>query len=109
MRRLPIKQGYAGCSVVLFYSGEYMIINNNYHLFFVANSEGIIYDTLLLDGESVTITNKEVRTVKGEVFNRIQSYLGRLLHFPLPAMGHFMSHPGIHPPSEFSDYSTLAT
>ena len=48
-----------------------MIINNNYHLFFVANSEGIIYDTLLLDGESVTITNKEVRTVKGEVFNRI--------------------------------------
>ena len=48
-----------------------MIINNIYHLFFIANSEGIIYDTLLLDSESVTITNKEVRTVKGEVFNRI--------------------------------------
>lgn len=71
MRRLPIKQGYAGCGVVLYYSGKYMVISNNYHLFFVANSEGIIYDTLLLDGESVTITNKEVRTVKGEVFNRI--------------------------------------
>lgn len=71
MRRLPIKQGYAGCGVVLYYSGEYMIINNIYHLFFVANSKGIIYDTLLLDGESVTITNKEVKTVKGEVFNRI--------------------------------------
>ena len=71
MRRLPIKQGYAGCGVVLYYSGEYMVINNNYRLFFVANSEGIIYDTLLLDGESVTITNKEVRTVKGEVFNSI--------------------------------------
>ena len=71
MRRLPIKTGYRGCGVILYYSGEYMVINNNYHLFFVANSEGIIYDTLLLDGESVTITNKEVRTVKGEVFNRI--------------------------------------
>ena len=27
----------------------------------------------------------------------------------LPAVGRFMSHPGIHPPSEFSDDSTLAT
>ena len=71
MRRLPIKQGYAGCGVALYYSGEYMIINNNYHLFFVANSEGIVYDTLLLDSESVSITDKVVKTVKGEVFNRI--------------------------------------
>ena len=71
MRRLPIKQGYAGHGVTLYYSGEYMIINNSYHLFFIADNKGIIYDTLLLDGESVTITNNEVRTVKGEVFNRI--------------------------------------
>lgn len=71
MRRLPIKQGYAGCGVVLYYSGEYMVINNNYHIFFIANSEGIVYDTLLLDSESVSITDKVVKTIKGEVFNRI--------------------------------------
>lgn len=71
MRRLPIKKGYSGEGVVLFYSGEYMIINNNYHLFFVANMEGIIYDTLLLDSQSVTISDKEVKTIKNEVFTRI--------------------------------------
>lgn len=71
MRRLPIKKGYAGCGVVLYYSGEYMVINNNYHLFFVANSEGIIYDTLLLEKTSVSVTDTEVRTIKGEVFKRI--------------------------------------
>lgn len=71
MRRLPIKQGYAGCGVVLYYSGEYMVVNNSYHLFFIANSEGIVYDTLLLDSESVSITDKVVKTIKGEVFNRI--------------------------------------
>lgn len=71
MRRLPIKQGYAGCGVVLYYSGEYMIINNNYHLFFVADLRGVIYDTLLLEKTSVYITDTEIRTVKGEVFKRI--------------------------------------
>lgn len=71
MKRLPIKQGYAGCGIVLYYSGEYMIVNNSYHLFFIANSEGIVYDTLLLDSESVSITDKVVKTIKGEVFNRI--------------------------------------
>ena len=71
MKRLPVKQGYAGCGIVLYYSGEYMIINTKYHLFFIANSEGIVYDTLLLDSESVSITDKVVKTVKGEVFNRI--------------------------------------
>lgn len=71
MKRLPIKQGYAGCGVVLYYSGEYMIINNSYHLFFVANMQGVVYDTLLLDSESVSITDKVVKTIKGEVFNRI--------------------------------------
>ena len=71
MKRLPIKQGYAGCGVVLYYSGEYMVVNNSYHLFFIANSEGIVYDTLLLDSESVSITDKVVKTIKGEAFNRI--------------------------------------
>lgn len=71
MKRLPIKQGYAGCGIVLYYSGEYMVVNNSYHLFFIANSEGIVYDTLLLDSESVSITDKVVKTIKGEVFNRI--------------------------------------
>lgn len=71
MRRLPIKQGYTGHGVTLYYSGEYMVINNNYHLFFIADNKGIIYDTLLLDGASVTITESQVKTIQGEVFNRI--------------------------------------
>lgn len=71
MRRLPIKQGYAGCGVVLYYSGEYMIINNSYHLFFVADLRGVVYDTLLLEKTSVHITDTEVKTVKGEILKRI--------------------------------------
>lgn len=71
MRRLPIKQGYAGCGVILYYSGEYMIINNSYHLFFVADLRGVVYDTLLLDKTSVSVTDTEVRTIKGELFKRI--------------------------------------
>ena len=71
MRRLPIKNGYTGCGVVLYYSGEYMVINNSYHLFFVADLRGVIYDTLLLDKTSVSVTDTEVRTIKGEIFKRI--------------------------------------
>ena len=71
MRRLPIKQGYAGCGVALYYSGEYMIINNIYHLFFVADLHGVVYDTLLLENTSVSITDTEVKTAKGEIFKRI--------------------------------------
>lgn len=71
MRRLPIKQGYAGHGVTLYYSGEYMIVNNNYYLFFIADNKGIIYDTILLDGASVTVTESQVKTIQGEVFNRI--------------------------------------
>lgn len=71
MRRLPIKQGYAGCGVVLYYSDEYMIINNSYHLFFVADLRGVVYDTLLLENTSVSITDTEVKTIKGEIFKRI--------------------------------------
>ena len=71
MRRLPIKNGYTGCGIVLYYSGEYMIINNIYCLFFIANMQGVIYDTLLLDKTSVSVTDTEVRTIKGEIFKRI--------------------------------------
>ena len=71
MRRLPIKNGYTGCGVILYYSGEYMVINNVYFFFFIANLQGVIYDTLLLDKTSVSITDTEVKTVKGEVFKRI--------------------------------------
>lgn len=71
MRRLPIKQGYAGHGVTLYYSGEYMIVNNKYYLFFIADNKGIIYDTILLDKASVTITESQVKTIQGEVFNRI--------------------------------------
>ena len=71
MRRLPIKQGYAGCGVILYYSEEYMVVNNSYHLFFIANSEGVVYDTLLLEDSAVEISSQQVKTIKGEVFNRI--------------------------------------
>lgn len=71
MRRLPIKRGYSGCGVILYYSGEYMVINNNYRLFFVADERGIIYDTLFLDDTSVSITDTEVKTIKGEIFKRV--------------------------------------
>ena len=71
MRRLPIKTGYAGHGVILYLSGEYMIINNSYYLFFIANLRGVVYDTLLLDKTSVSVTDTEVKTVKGEIFKRI--------------------------------------
>lgn len=32
MRRLPIKAGYCGQGVIIYLSGEYMIINNVYYL-----------------------------------------------------------------------------
>ena len=71
MIRLPIKQGYAGYGVTLYYSGEYMIINNVYCLFFIADLQGVVYDTLLLEKTSVSITDTEVKTIKGEIFKRI--------------------------------------
>lgn len=71
MRRLPIKQGYAGNGVILYLSGEYMIINNSYYLFFIADLQGVIYDTLILEKTSVSVTDTEVKTVKGEIFKRI--------------------------------------
>ena len=71
MRRLTIKTGYCGCGVILYYSGEYMVINNVYCLFFIADLRGIIYDTLLLEKTSVSVTDTEVRTIKGEIFKRI--------------------------------------
>lgn len=71
MRRLPIKAGYCGQGVVLYYSGEYMVINNIYCLFFIADLQGIIYDTVLFEKTAVSITDTEVRTVKGEVFKRV--------------------------------------
>ena len=71
MRRLPIKTGYCGCGVILYYSGEYMVINNVYYLFFIANLQGVVYDTLLLEKTSVSITDTEVKTIKGEIFKKI--------------------------------------
>lgn len=71
MKRLPIKAGYCGQDVIIYLSGEYMIINNVYYLFFIANMQGIIYDTVLWEKTSVSITDTEVKTVKGEVFKKI--------------------------------------
>lgn len=71
MKRLPIKTGYAGHGVVLYYSGEYMVINNIYYLFFIADLQGVIYDTVLFEKAAVSITDTEVKTVKGEIFKRV--------------------------------------
>lgn len=60
MRTLPIKQGYINSpsnDIILFYSGRYKIIDKNYHLFFIASKEGIVYDTLLAPVESVQFNN----------------------------------------------------
>ncbi len=56
MRRLPIKQGYINTpanDIILFYSGLYKVIDKDCHLLFIANTESMIYDTLLLPAESV--------------------------------------------------------
>lgn len=71
MRRLPIKTCYAGHGVMLYLSGEYMIINNVYYLFFIADLQGIIYDTVLFEKTAASITDTEVKTVKGEIFKRV--------------------------------------
>lgn len=71
MKRLPIKTGYAGHGVILYLSGEYMIINNVYYLFFIADLQGIIYDTVLWEKTSVSVIDTEVRTIRGEVFKRV--------------------------------------
>lgn len=56
INRLPIKQGYYSTTdnIVLYHSGEYMIIDKTYLLFFVANKEGTIYDTFLAPPSAIT-------------------------------------------------------
>lgn len=71
MKRLPIKTGYAGHGVILYLSGEYMIINNVYYLFFIADLQGVVYDTVLFEKTAVSITDTEIKTIKGEVFKRV--------------------------------------
>lgn len=76
MKRIPIKEGYINTpqqDVILFYSGLYKVLDNDYHLLFIANSEGIIYDTLLLPASSLEITGNKL-VIKGneeEQFIRI--------------------------------------
>ena len=78
MRRLPIKQGYINTpanDIILFYSGLYRVIDKDYHLLFIADTESIIYDTLLLPAESVKFSDN-LLIIEGnedEVFIRISS------------------------------------
>lgn len=79
MRTLPIKQGYINSPVndiILFYSGQYKVIDNYYHLFFIANKEGVVYDTLLAPADAVLFDtdNKLIITSnEDEVFIKINS------------------------------------
>lgn len=76
MKRIPIKEGYINTprqDIILFYSGFYRVLDNDYHLLFIANSEGIIYDTLLLPAPSLEMTGNKL-VIKGneeEQFIRI--------------------------------------
>lgn len=78
MRRLPIKQGYINTpanDIIIFYSGCYSVLDNSYHLLFIANKEAIIYDTLLLPADSVKFIDN-LLIIEGnedEVFIRISS------------------------------------
>lgn len=68
MRRLPIKEGYisADGEVIIYFSGTYKIIDTDYQLFFIANKEAIIYDTLLVPPEAVTFTNRKL-SIKSDI------------------------------------------
>ena len=78
MRRLPIKQGYINTpanDIILFYSGLYKIIDKDYHLLFIANTESVIYDTLLLPADAIKFSD-DLLIIEGnedEVFIRISS------------------------------------
>lgn len=78
MRRLPIKQGYINTptnDIILFYSGLYRVIDKDYQLLFIANTESIIYDTLLLPADAVKFIDN-LLIIEGneeEVFIRTSS------------------------------------
>lgn len=78
MRRLPIKQGYVNTpanDIILFYSGLYRVIDKDYQLLFIANTESIIYDTLLLPADAIKFSD-DLLIIEGnedEVFIRIGS------------------------------------
>lgn len=78
MRRLPIKQGYINTpanDIILFYSGLYRVIDKDCHLLFIANTESIIYDTLLLPADAIKFRD-DLLIIEGnedEVFIRIGS------------------------------------
>ena len=78
MKRIPIKRGYINTpanDIILFYSGLYRVIDKDYHLLFIANTESVIYDTLLLPAESIKFSDN-LLIIEGnedEVFIRISS------------------------------------
>lgn len=78
MKRIPIKQGYINTpanDIILFYSGLYRVLDKDYHLLFIANTESIIYDTLLLPADVIKFIDN-LLIIEGnedEVFIRISS------------------------------------
>lgn len=78
MKRIPIKRGYINTptnDIILFYSGLYKVIDKDYHLLFIANTESIIYDTLLLPADTIKFVDN-LLIIEGnedEVFTRISS------------------------------------
>lgn len=76
MRNIPIKQGFSSKDgdIIIFYSGLYKVIDTNYHLIFIANRDGVIYDTMLAPVQAVSFDNNNRLIIEGneeEVFYKI--------------------------------------
>ena len=67
LRTLPIREMYAGKNFYVIYSGVYKIINKQYHLVFIANSNKCIKDIALYPMEDI---KKELYSISicGEKF-----------------------------------------
>lgn len=55
-----LKKSYSNEYAIL-YPVDYMVLNNNeYYLVLIANTDGIVYDTILLPPDKYSITNNSL-------------------------------------------------
>ena len=67
MRTIPIRECYTNGDFLIYYSGLYKVINKQYHLVFIANSNKCIKDIALYPMEDI---KKELYSISicGEKF-----------------------------------------
>lgn len=53
MKTIPVREGYTDGDIIVFYSGIYRILDKQYHLVFIANSNKCIKDVALYPIEDV--------------------------------------------------------